>query len=607
MFERLTVFVSRVSGFLGRGPIQQEFDEEIDQHLDMLTEENMRRGMTGEEARLAARRSFGGIAQVKETQRELSGLPQIDMLAADLRYACRMLRRNPGFTLVSVLTLALGIGVNTTLFTAYNAVALKPLPVADPSTVVRFERWFERNAAGNVQYAFSFPEFEYFRDHSAVFKSVIAASWPVPVWSDFEKLHGQMVSGNYFAALGISATLGRTFLAEEDGAPAAHPAIVLSHNLWNRRFHRDSLILGQTLKLNGTAFTIIGVAPEEFPGTAVPPQVPDFWAPVAMQPQLAPGRDWRSDPDNRQFVILGRLAPYTTLKRAQAETAVLMRQFTNNHVERDKTRTLTLQRVTYFGNTEDTRFQALVAALMLLVGLVLLIACANLANMLLARAATRQREIAVRLSLGASRGRIIRQLLTESTLLSLLGGAVGLLFSTWSAKLLWLEIGQMLFGPLNGITVGMPLTPDVRVFGYTLLLALLTGLIFGLSPAVQFSKPDLTTALKQEGMTSGRRLSRSHVRSLLVAGQVAASMLLLIIAGLLMRGLMRSQDAQPGFEARSVYMVTADFGNNPVQAARLQQRLYSRAATAPELHSVALGGYPMIGTWTPAILVDGAR
>ncbi|MBZ5609427.1 MAG: ABC transporter permease [Acidobacteriia bacterium] len=607
MIESLRVLRSRIAGFLLRRRPEREFDQEIEEHLTLLAEENTRRGMTPADARLAARRSFGESTRFKETQRELRGLPRIDTFVADLRYAFRALAKNPGFTLVAVLTLAIGIGVNTTLFTAYNAIALKPLPVPDPNTVVRFERWFEHGMRGDIQYGFSYPEYEYLRDHGRAFKSLIAAGWPVPVSSASGRLAGQMVSGNYFQSLEVGAVLGRTFLPDEDGAPGAHPVIVLSHNFWKRRFNLDPRVLGQTLKLNDTVFTIVGVTPEEFTGTLSLERVPDFWAPFAMQAQLAPGLDWLHDLERQRLVILARLAGSTMVNRAQAEATVLMRQFASSHQEREKTVALTLQRVTYYGNTDDLKFQALVAALMLLVGLVLLIACANLANMLLARAASRQREIAVRLSLGAGRGRIIRQLLTESTLLALLGGAAGLLLSIWSAKLLWIQVQQMVFGSAGDIDTGVSLAPDSRVFLYTLAVSVLTGIAFGLSPALQFSRVDLTSAIKQEGATFGRRLSHSRLRSFLVTGQVAASMLLLVIAGLLLRGLVRSQDAQPGFQTRGVFVVSAAFGDNPAQAAALEKRVYERLSTLGELEGAAMGNIPMTGTWTPPILVNGTR
>jgi predicted permease len=499
--------------------------------------------------------------------------------------------------------LTLGIGVTTTVFTAYNAIALKPLPVADPASVVRLERWFETGYRGEIQYAFSYPEYQYCRDRNDVFISLVAAGFPLAVIADgVDKLQGQLVSTNYFTDLGVSARVGRTFLPEEVG-----PVMVISHSFWERRFHSDPGIVGHIVNLNGTAFTIVGVAAKEFTGTGVIPQISDFWAPISTQAQIAPGRDWLSNPQAMQFQILARLKPTATKSRAQAETAVLIRQFATTYKEVERTTTVTLQRPAFFGNTEDIRFQASALAIMLIVGMVLLLGCVNIANMLLARGAGRQKEISVRLALGASRGRVIRQLLTESFLLALLGGAGGLLFSIWTARLLWIAILQFIRQRISAdIAVGIDLSPDLRVVAYAILLSLASGLLFGLSPALQFSRPDLTSALKEEG-GFGARWSRSRLRSLLVGMQVTVSMVLLITAGLLMRGLNRSQTAEPGFETESVYLLQGDFGGDPVKASALEHRLKDRLETLPELKGVAVGTMPLLGTWIPHFFTGTQR
>jgi predicted permease len=602
MGTKLLVLLSRMAGLFRCHRADEEFDAEIAEHLEMLADENIRRGMPPEEARRVARRSFGRITRVKEEQREQRGLPRFELLAGDCRYAVRTLRQNPGFTLVAVATLALGIGINTAVFTVYDAIALKPLPVADPGRVVRFERWFENRGLGNVQYAFSYPEYAYFLEHDRSFSGLVAASWPAQMATASEKLTVQLVSGNYFDVLGINPVRGRNFDSRADSESGESNVIVISYKLWKGRFNLDPGVVGRTLRVNDAVLTIIGVAPEPFTGTSVPPQAPDFWAPLAAQQLLAPGADWRHDPDNAQFVILGRVAPNTTQGLAQAESDVLMRRFASSRRERVRTTALTLQRLTYFGNTEDPRFQALAIGLMLLVGLVLLIACANLANMLLARGAARQREFAVRLALGASRRRLIRQLLTESCLLSLLGGGAGFFFSGACIRMVSLTT----LGPY-AIEAGLSFTPDTRIFLYTLLLALAAGFAFGLSPALQYSRPNLTSALKQEGATFGGRLARSRLRSILVACQVAASMLLLIIAGLLLRGMLRANDAQPGFDVRRVYLVNAEFASLPEKAAANEQLLRARIAALPQVAAISQGSAPMMGTWTPPIFTSGLR
>ncbi|SPE26670.1 conserved membrane hypothetical protein [Candidatus Sulfopaludibacter sp. SbA3] len=326
-----------------------------------------------------------------------------------------------------------------------------------------------------------------------------------------------------------------------------------------------------------------------------------------MQPQLAPPRRWENEPAARQLQILARLKQDVPMKRAQAETTVLVRQFgqTFQQPEGDGTAAVTLQHTAMLGNTEDIRFKGVVAGLMLLVGLVLLVACANIANMLLARAAMRQREIGVRLALGAGRGRMIRHLLTESLLLSFCGGMAGLLLSMWSSHLLQVVITQMLAGtPAAKAGFVLELGLDFRVFAYALALSLAAGIFFGLAPALQFTRPNLAVALKQEGSSFGRKLTRSRLRGFLVGAQVGVSMLLLIMAGLLMRGLLRSHNADPGFDARGLFLLAADFGAGKPEDA--QARLLNQLRTLPELKGVALGSYPMMGTWTPPIIVKSA-
>jgi macrolide transport system ATP-binding/permease protein len=594
---------------------EKDLAREIASHLSLLEDEFQRRGMTPAEARLAARRAYGGTEQAKQLHRDERSILWLEQTLQDLRHACRSLARSPGFTLASVITLALGVGVNTTLFSAYNAVALKPLPVTDAKRVVRLERWLESGMLGEIQYDFSYLEYVHFRDHQDVFSNLMAASWPVRVLASLSEgnqqggnalktLQGEIVSGNYFTGLGISTRIGRTFGPEEDRAPGANPVIVLSYAFWQREFQGDTQIPGRTMKVNGTLFTIVGVAPPEFTGTSVIPQVPDFWAPVSMQAQLVPGQNWLNRPTDFRFQVLARMKPMIGLKEAQAEADTLIHQFSATYPPRDRTRTVTLQRTAFFGNTDDIRFQAGVATSMLIVGMVLFVACANVANMLLARGAARQKEMSVRMALGASRSRVIRHLLTESVLLSLGGGIAGLALAIIASKLLWVWFQQMLNRMLGEEFVFcLNLNPDARVLAYALGLSVITGIVFGLSPAVQFTKRDLTTALKGESSSFGRRVSRSRLRHLLVGGQVAVSMLLLTSAGLLVRGLARSQTADPGFQTRQLVLLSADFGDDPAKAAATNRRLMDRLATIPELNNIAMGTAPMMGTWTPPIVV----
>ncbi|MGP0076638.1 MAG: ADOP family duplicated permease [Bryobacteraceae bacterium] len=589
-------FFARLWNLLWPARAEREMSREIEAHLDLLEDEFERRGMPRKDARLAALRAYGGVEQAKELHRGERSFLAVEQTLRDFRHAFRGLGHNPGFTLVAVLTLALGIGVNTALFTTYDAVALKPLPVADPDSVVRIERWFESGSRGNVQYAFSQPEYDSLRDGNRVFSSLVASSWPVRAAASVPSgtMLGQLVSADYFSALGIATEFGRTFLPEEG---RGSPVIVLSHSAWQRYFLSDPGILERAITVNGTAFTVIGVTPEAFTGTLDVPQAPDFWAPLAMQARLIPRHNWRQEPAEPVLQLLGRLKPAWSRQQATADVNLVVRRFDAQYPQQDRTRSVTLQSTALFGNTEDPRFQAMVAGVMFVVGLVLLAACANIANMLLARGASRQREISIRMALGAGRGRVVRQLLAESLLLALLGGIAGLAVSVCSTGPLRRIAEQTVSSLGLGITLRLDLSPDSRVFGYVLLLSLATGILFGLSPALQFTRTDLNSSLRDEGTAFGPRLSHSRLRSLLIAGQVTVSMMLLIIAGFLARGLLRSRTVDPGFETRRVYVLSGDFANDP--------RLVDRLRELPGVRAATLGERPLTATWTPPIVAGG--
>ncbi|HEY1758590.1 MAG TPA: ABC transporter permease [Bryobacteraceae bacterium] len=599
-------FLLRLANLAGGGKAERELAREIEGHLTLLQENFERRGLPPEEARLAAKREYGGIEQAKELHRAERSFVWVEQFFKDVRYGWINLLRNPGFTLVAVTALALGIGVNATIFGIYNAVALKQLPVADPGRVVRLERWFERDWRGDIQYNFAYPEYQYLREHNSVFSGLTAASFEVPVMASIgreevaEHLAGHAVSANYFADLGVPTRIGRTFLPDEDRIPGANPVVVLSDEFWQRKFHGDPNILGQTIKLNGLAYTMIGVAPEKFTGTDVMPTRCDFWAPLSMIDQLdaafGPMEEWRDATAHPQFEILARLKDGVAREKAQAETELLMRQYLSGYREINRTKSITLQRTAYFGNTEDPRFQASVAGVLMVVSLVLLVACANVANMLLARGAMRQREISVRMALGASRARIIGQLLTESVLLALLGGAAGLLLSVWASKLLWTSVSGIFEG-FQGLRTDLDVSADGHVFLYGFALALVTGVVFGLAPALQFTKPDLNTAIKQEGAAFGARLSRSKLRGLLLGAQVAVSVLLLMTGGELISRLVSSGTSDPGFQTRDTYFLTTN--GDPAKAQVTGRNLRERLEALPELSAVSMGTAPMMGTYSP--------
>src|SRR5437773_311975 len=537
--------MSWIKRLFSRRRLYGDLSEEIREHLEEKIDELVAGGMPRKEAAAIARREFGNVTLIEEDSRTVWRWPSLEDFFMDVRYGLRMLAKSPIFTVVAVLTVGIGIGLNTTLFSMVNAVALKPVPVRDSGRIVRLERWFANNLHGDSQYAFSYGEFRHFAEQNRVFSSLIATSFPLRVTASLpldpsaarvakpligppENATAQLVSANYFAELGAAPTLGRAFRADEGEVAGADPVVVLSYPYWQTRFGSDALILGKVLKINDTAFTVIGVAPREFVGTGNPPVMADFWVPLTMQAQVLPGQDWLNQPLDYEIQLLGYLAPTAVMKQADADTSVLEQRFAQDHPNAEnKTTAITVQRATFFGNTEDWRFRAIVTLLMVIVGMVLVIACANLANMLLAKASGRQTEVAVRLALGASRTRLVRQLLTESMLLAVIGGAAGVLFSLWGTRALWLAAGQFA-GSHSAFVLQHP--PVGRFVVYRLLLAAGTDVSLGLAPALRRSRLELPTSLKDAGTGCRQRLGRSRLRGLLVAGQTAITTLFLIDA-----------------------------------------------------------------------------
>ena len=596
----LRILVSRLRGLFAD---DARVDEEIHTHVEMLAAEYERQGAEPEEARFRARREFGGVQKIKELHRETRSFVWIEQCFRDLRYSLANLRRNPGFTVTAVIALALGIGVNATIFGIYNAMALKPLPVVEPSRVVRIGRWFTQKSS-SIQFSFAYPEYEFLRDHCSSFAAVVATrpqiSAQAGIGGAVERSIGYAVSANYFSDLGVRPFAGRGFLPDEDRVPGASPVVVLDYRFWEREYHGDRNALGQPIKLNGLAYTIIGVAPREFTGTEAFPVKSDFFAPLSMLDQLDPRfgpsdpssknggwrEQWRDPSTHGGFELLARLKPGISRQRAQTEADALMRRYLAGRKESDRTRAITLPKTTYFGDTGDPGFRAAAAGVLLVVSLVLVVACANVANMLLARGAARQREIGIRMALGASRGRVIQQLLTESILLSSLGGAAGLLFSAWAGRLLWLSLNTAFRGLHIGMTE-LDLSPDIRVLSYAVGLTLLTGALCGLVPALRVTRVGLSDSMKQDGSPSGSPLGRSRLRGLLVGTQVAVSVGLLVVGLWMASGLVSLRSSDLGFETRDTYTLLFDGPQEKNQALR------ERLETLPELSSVATGHFPL--------------
>src|SRR5262245_896543 len=508
----------------------------------------------------------------------------------DLRYGARMLMKRPGFTLGVALSLMLGIGLNTTIFTVVNALLLAPLPGVDqPQHLVGIYSTRQGSGYFNVAY----PDFAYFRQRCQSF-SGIAAHWPTPFalgsGGDPVKVDGAIVSGNYFATLGLKPALGRFFLPEEDLTPGAHPVAIISYKLWRRQFNADSEVIGKTIALNGQRFTVVGVAPAGFKGTLTG-LVAEIWVPLMMYTVALPGAgELARGPDMLYLMAFGRLKAGVALAQAQAELNGYARQLEQQFPDTNKERGVNLASASGAHPALRGVLTAFLAILMAVVVIVLLIACANVANLLLASAAARRKEIAVRLSLGATRWRLIRQLLTESVLLSLGSGVLGIFLALWATGFFLSLL------PPTGLPFAPDLSLDRRVLGFTLLLSLLTGIVFGLAPALQATKPDLAQALKDEMATSGYR--RARLRSLLIVAQIALSTLLLIGAGLLIRSLQRAQTLDPGFDAERVLTLSFDtqlLGYDATKSETFQQELLRRVAALPGVQAASIARFIPLG------------
>src|SRR5262245_16565152 len=521
-----------------------------------------------------------------------------DEMFQDLRYGAMMLLKNPGFTFIAILTLALGIGVNTALFTVYNSFLLKPLPLKDPDSIVSINGY---NREGRRNRLFSYQDYLDYRDRNTVFAGLVAMNQFLAPIGDQPTIVdesaglpgnfglGLLVSWNYFEVLGAEMALGRGFAPEEDRAPNTHPVVVLSHTCWERLFDSDPNIVGKTVRLAGLPFTIVGVTAQSFIGTE--PITPQFWAPLMMRDQVESGwqyKRWLNERDADAFLMVGRLKPGVTLGQAQAEMNVITRQLAGAYPGPErKTSVIAIASPTFI--QLDDNIKLLVAPVLTAIGLILLIACVNVTNMLLARATGRGREIAVRLALGAGRWRVIRQLLTESILLSALGGAAGILLTVWAIRALYPLVLAQLPVPPALKQFSLDLSPDYRVLSFTLLVSLLAGLAAGLAPALQASRPDLSRALKDEGSTFGARLSQSRLRNALVVTQIAVCLTLLIAAGLLTRNLQMLRTIDTGLVTGGVFTIGASAWGAQQDSARVNEfyrRLAARLRSAPGVKSV---------------------
>ena len=522
----------------------------------------------------------------------------------DLRYSLRALGKARSFAMAAVVSLGLGIGANTTIFTLLNAVLLRPLPVEEPERLVAVGTLDPRNPG---LWPCSYPNYQDYRDHNRVFSSLLLYS-PITLnltgFGEPQLVAGQIVSGNYFSTLGVDPVVGRGFLPEEDTSPGAYPVAVIGYGLWTRQFGRDPRVTARTISLNGRAYSIVGVAPPAFQGlnelTAA-----DVWVPMMMYAQVYPNAAWVNQRRFLLFSVVGRLKPGVGLQQAEAGIESIAQDLERQYPQDNQGRRVKLTPVSEAAISSQIRPVVTNAGtvLMIISALVLAIACANVANLQLARAAGRGKEITVRLALGASRWRLVRQLLTESTLLALLGGAAGLLFARWARDLLWSMRPPMF------THAGVHLYLDGRVLSYTLAISLLTGIVFGLVPALRATSGDLASDLKERTGQADSSLKGRRTRSVLVIGQVALSVVALVGAGLFVRSLWNADRIDPGFDAAQLGVVAfnvAGQGYNEGRGREFERQALERASAVPGVVSATLANdVPFHVSLARTVLLEG--
>jgi predicted permease len=587
MLSWIRTLGSRTRALLSPGHVDQDFERELSTHLDMLTDENIRRGVPPEEARRAARIKLGGVAQLKETNRELRGLPFIETFFQDARYASRMLRKNPGFTAVAVLTLALGIGANTAIFSVVYAVLLKPLPYTNPDQLVTA---FQANTQEGVpETGVSYPNFEEWRAQNHVFSEltgITAHQLTLTGSGEPSVVDTCVVTPEHFALLDVKPLQGRIFYPE-DGKQGAPPAVIVSEHLWRGTLGADPKILGSSIILDKRPFTVVGIMPAGFRSPFLNTKQ-EVWIPLVQDPLFG---NWMARRGGHWLPVFGRLKPGVSVAQAQAEMDAISERLASEFPAENKgwtVRLVPLQKEI----VGDVRTALLV--LLGAVGLVLLIACANLANLLLTRATARSKEIAVRVALGAGRSRIIRQLLSETAVLGMLGGLVGIALAYAGVLVLSSLIPEDV-PRLNAIRV------DNLVLAFALVLSAIASVAFGLVPAMFSVNSNIAGSLREGGGRSGESRNRRRARSVLAAAEIALAMVLLVAAGLLLRSFSNLTAVSPGFESHNIVKAEVSLPqfqySKPQQWTAFSDELLARIQAQPGLQNSAIA--------IPVPIVDG--
>jgi predicted permease len=606
MRELSRIFMQRLAGVFRRGRLESDLDAELRSHLEMAVEMNLLKGMTDKEARREAHRSFGGVEQTKELYREQRGLPMIETTVQDLRFGLRILRRSPGFSALAILCLTLGIGANAAVFSWVEGILFRPYPAVSHQERLLAVGGTERDEPRGTP--LSWPDFADLQRSSTLFETLFVSKitgTTLSIGDRAERTTGSIVSANYFDAIGVHPILGRGFERGEDIGRSAHPVTVISYQLWQGRFKGDPQIIGKTQRLNGVVHTIVGVAPEGFYGTFVGWAM-QFWVPASMEEIFEAGGYKLEDRGARWIEAYARLKPGVTREQAQQETSAVAKRLEADYPDTNRGRSMQLWPLwqTPFNNAST-----LLPTLEIMLGVVfcvLLIACANVGNLLLVRSFARRHEMTVRLAIGASRGRLLKQLLTEGVILSAFGAVGGLLVAHWCRHAL-----VLLFPARGGVSMHLPGEIDWRVLAVSAGVCLVATLVVGLVPAMQSGQLDLAGALKSDsaGVVGGR--GRGWVRSGLVVVQVSLSFVLLVGAGLLLQSLERIRNSSPGFSTHGVLSTAVDLvsaGYDAQRAKNFQDELMDRVKALPGVESAVFARMSPLsyGSYSSSpIAVDG--
>lgn len=600
----LRMFWARVRGQAAQWCEDRAFEEEIREHIELLEDRYTLQGMSAQEAARAARRQFGNVTALKERQRAQRGILSPAEWWRDVRFGFRMLAKRPVSSAAVVVALALGIGLNSAVFTFVNALLLRP-PQGVSGTNKLVEVWLHNPKAGGVEgyLPFNYPDYAYYRDHTKSLDGLMAfdGDGEDVIWNHTgtgEILHAHFVSGNLFSLLGLNAVVGRTLSAEDDRIDNPRQVVVLSYLFWKQKLSGDSGVIGKTLMLDGRAFMVVGVAPANFTGLMVGPN-PDFWAPLTAMVRFRPDDQNRfTDRDSSWLIVAGKMRQAGERKSVQAEMQVLAKQVYLEHGSKGNFLDPVAYPLTMVPGPLRVYVGAFTGGLLLVFALVLLIACTNAASLLLARATGRAREMATRSALGAGRARLMRQMLVESLLLAGIAGAVGVGIAWVTSRML------MALKPGNiPITLSIPM--DWRVVLFTAAISAATGVVFGLAPALRASAVRTALVLKDESPAGS--LKKSRLRSTLVAAQMAVCVVLLAGAALCVRSLMNANAIDAGFDTHHIALATLDpgaLGYTPTKINDFYARLLSRVEHLPGVTSASYAQFLPLGTAHSVTFVD---